>query len=154
MQMAFDAESGMDFAPLFRKPTAQLAQRSEAMALIHDSRPSDYGSGESEPDFNRGNLDWGPATETAEAPGGVVEAIGAGMESVGRSIYQHAPDHGVLGTAGHAVGSKLEAGGHYLEDRGLDGIGADVTSIIRRHPVPALVIGFGIGILAARLFRR
>jgi len=123
------------------------------MALIHDSRSSDYGSGESESDFNRGGLNLGLARETSE-PAGVVEAIGAGMESVGRSIYEHAPDHGVLGTAGHTVGSKLEAGGHYLEDRGLKGIGDDVTSIIRRHPVPALFIGFGIGILAARLFRR
>jgi len=124
------------------------------MALIHDSRSGDYGSGESEPMFERGNLNFGSARETAEAAAGVVEAIGAGMESVGRSIYEHAPDHGVLGTAGHAVGSKLEAGGHYLEDRGLKGIGDDVTMIIRRHPGPALVIGFGIGILAARLFRR
>ena len=122
------------------------------MALIHDSRSSDYGSGESEPDFNRGT--WGVSTETAEAPAGVFEAIGAGMESVGRTIYEHAPDHGVLGTAGHAVGSKLEAGGHYLEDHGVKGIGDDVTLLIRQHPVPALVIGLGIGILAARLLRR
>jgi hypothetical protein len=104
--------------------------------------------------FDRGNLDLGSATETVEAPAGVVEAFGAGMESVGKSIHEHAPDHGVLGTASHAVGSKLEAGGHYLEERGLKGIGDDVTLMIRRHPVPALFIGFGIGILAARLFRR
>jgi len=104
--------------------------------------------------FDRGSFDPSSATETAEASGGVVKAIGVGMESVGRSIYEHAPGHGILGNAGHTVGSKLEAGGHYLEDRGLKGIGDDVTSMIRRHPVPALLIGVGIGILVARLFRR
>ncbi|HZZ76872.1 MAG TPA: hypothetical protein VFE62_00040 [Gemmataceae bacterium] len=135
------------------------------MALIHDSRPSDFGSGESEPMFERSKFAASATTETSGTASEVAtyfgdkaeqatEAIGAGMESVGRSIREHAPDHGVLGTAGRAVGSKLEAGGHYLEDRGLTGAGDDLTLVIRQHPIPALFVGFGLGFLAMRLFRR
>jgi len=32
--------------------------------------------------------------------------------------------------------------------------GAEVTGIMRRHPIPTLLVGFGIGILAARIMKR
>jgi len=83
-----------------------------------------------------------------------VEALGAGMETVGCSIREHAPGHGVLGDAGKAVGDKLESGGHYLEQHGLKGVGDDITLMIRRNPIPALLVGVGLGVLAAHLLRR
>jgi hypothetical protein len=82
------------------------------------------------------------------------EAVGVGMESLGQTIRQHKPEGGVLGNAGEAVAKKLEAGGHYLEEKGLKGIGEDITSMIRRNPVPALLIGMGVGFLVARMMRR
>jgi hypothetical protein len=137
------------------------------MARIDDIRSSDFGSGGSgsEPAFNRGTFaaetccehttEQQSATEfLGEKAERAVEAIGAGMESVGKAIREHAPDHGVLGNAGRAVGDKLEAGGHYVEEQGLKGIGDDVTTAIRKNPVPALCIGFGIGFLAMCMFRR
>jgi len=133
------------------------------MARIDDIGSANYGSAlGSEPAFNRGTF----ATDTCcteqqsataflgEKAEQAVEAIGAGMESVGKAIRDHAPDHGVLGNAGRAVGDKLEAGGHYVEEQGLKGIGDDVTMSIRKNPVPALCIGFGIGFLAMCMFRR
>jgi hypothetical protein len=32
--------------------------------------------------------------------------------------------------------------------------GAEVTSLMRRYPIPTLLVGFGIGILAARMIKR
>jgi hypothetical protein len=83
-----------------------------------------------------------------------VEAVGVGLEAVGRNIREHVPDVAVIGPAGHAVGDKLEAGGHYLEDHGLSGIAKDVTEIIRRNPIPLLLCGLGLGFLMARMTRR
>lgn len=81
-------------------------------------------------------------------------AVGAGIESLGSAIREHEPACGTLHNAGEAVADKLEGGGRYLEKNGLKGIGNDVTDIIRRNPIPALLIGVGVGILLARMVRR
>ena len=38
----------------------------------------------------------------------------------------------------------------YIEDRGIRGLTADVTDVIRRYPTPALLCGVLIGVLLAR----
>jgi len=82
------------------------------------------------------------------------EKVGAGMESLGGAIREHEPKQGMLHCAGEAVAQKLEGGGRYLEQHGLKGIGDDVTSLIRRNPIPAILIGIGVGALLAQLVRR
>jgi hypothetical protein len=82
------------------------------------------------------------------------QSVGAGMESLGGAIREHEPMQGPLHNAGEAVADKLEGGGRYLEQQGLKGIGEDVTALIRRNPIPALLIGVGVGILIARIARR
>lgn len=82
------------------------------------------------------------------------EAVGAGMESLGSSIREHTPDSGMLGKAGDAVADKLEGAGQYLETQGLQGLARDATDLIRKNPIPALLVGVGIGFLLARLMRR
>ena len=80
-------------------------------------------------------------------------AVGAGMESLGETIRQHTPNAGMLGNASHAVSDRLESGGHYLEEKGLKGIGEDLTNMIRSNPVPALLVGIGFGFLLAKIMR-
>jgi len=82
------------------------------------------------------------------------EGVGAGMESLGETIREQKPEAGFLGAAGEAVANKLKRGGRYLEEQGLQGIGRDITNIIRRNPVPAILIGIGVGFLLSRLVRR
>lgn len=96
----------------------------------------------------------GTASFLEEKAEQATEAVGAGMESLGETIREHMPEGGVLSNAGEAVASKLEAGGHYLEEKGLKGIGEDITKMIRRNPVPALLLGMGVGFLVARMMRR
>ncbi len=79
------------------------------------------------------------------------EAMGAGMESLGGAIRDREPTAAMLHNAGETVANKLEGGGQYLEQHGLKGIGDDVTDLIRRNPIPALLIGVGVGILIARI---
>jgi len=79
-------------------------------------------------------------------------AMGAGMKSAADTIRENAPDKGILGSASSAVASTLEQGGRYLEEQGLSGIGSDMTNLIRRNPIPAVLIGVGVGFLMARMF--
>lgn len=80
-------------------------------------------------------------------------AVGSGMKSLAGNIREHTPQGGVLGTATGAVADTLESGGRYLEEHGLSGIGEDMTSLIRRNPIPAVLVGIGIGFLIARATR-
>jgi hypothetical protein len=44
----------------------------------------------------------------------------------------------------------LESGGRYLQQEGLSGIMDDVTELVKRNPIPALLLGIGIGFILAR----
>ena len=81
------------------------------------------------------------------------EAVGAGMESLGGVIREHIPSRGMISNTGEAVAEKLESGGRYLEEQGLQGIAEDLTNLIRRNPIPTLLIGIGVGFALARMLR-
>src|SRR5262245_61317863 len=81
-------------------------------------------------------------------------AVGAGMESLGNAMHSEKPDQGMFCTAKEAVAEKLEGAGQYLGEQGLKGMAEDVTNLIRKNPVPALLIGVGVGFLLARMARR
>lgn len=75
-------------------------------------------------------------------------AVGKEMESLGNTIRSKGPQEGVLGNAGAAVASTLESCGKELES-GVSGMAEDLTNTIRRHPVPAILVGVGVGFLIA-----
>jgi len=81
------------------------------------------------------------------------EAVSSGMRSLGDTIREHTPDSGMLKTAGAAVADTLESGGRYLEEHKLREIGDDVTNMIRRNPLPAVLIAAGLGFVLARAMR-
>lgn len=81
------------------------------------------------------------------------DALGSSMEQLGHTIRDKSPKDGIIGQTGQAVASTLESGGRYLEEHNLQQMGDDITGMIRRHPVPALLIGIGIGFLVARATR-
>lgn len=78
-------------------------------------------------------------------------AVGGGMKSLAGTIRQHRPHEGMLGTASASVADSLESGGRYLQEEGLRGMADDVTNMIRRNPIPALLIGIGLGFLLAKV---
>jgi hypothetical protein len=96
----------------------------------------------------------GKAKDMASAVGHSAEdathALGSGMQSLGGTIREHSPQSGILGAAGTTVASNLESGGRYLQKEGLSGIAEDMTDLIRRNPVPAMLIGIGLGFILAR----
>jgi uncharacterized protein YjbJ (UPF0337 family) len=82
-----------------------------------------------------------------------VSSIGSGMQSVAGTIRDKGPHSGVLGSATSGIASAMENTGEYLEDKGLSGMAGDLTELIRRHPMPALLVGIGLGYLLARITR-
>jgi ElaB/YqjD/DUF883 family membrane-anchored ribosome-binding protein len=60
----------------------------------------------------------------------------------------------MLGSAAQYAASGLQQTGRYMEEQGFSGMMDDVTNVIRRNPVPAVLIGLGIGFLLGRALRR
>jgi uncharacterized protein YjbJ (UPF0337 family) len=90
------------------------------------------------------------ATKAAQSMSAVGEKIG----SLADVIRDKAPHEGAVGTAATSVANKLDAAGSYLQEKKVDHIVGDLTNTIRRYPIPALLIGLGIGYLLAGRMRR
>jgi hypothetical protein len=88
-----------------------------------------------------------------EAADAGAAAVGGGLKSLAGAVRDHGPHEGPLGNATTAVAKGLEKGGKYLQQEGLSGIADDVTEMIRRNPIPAVLVGVGIGFLLAQLIR-
>jgi len=80
--------------------------------------------------------------------------LGSGMKSLGESLRDKAPQGGVLGSAASSVASGLERSGQYLQQEGISGMAGDLTDLIRKNPIPALLVGVGIGFILARATSR
>jgi uncharacterized protein YjbJ (UPF0337 family) len=83
-----------------------------------------------------------------------VSAVGEKIGSLADVIREKAPHEGAVGTAATAVAEKLNVAGSYLQEKDLNHVLSDVSSMIRRYPVPSLLVGLGIGYLLARSTRR
>jgi len=77
-------------------------------------------------------------------------SIAGGLKAAGEAIRQNAPHDGRLGQASSAVAQTLSDTGDYLQREGLQGIGNDLACLVKRNPIPALLIGVGLGFLIAR----
>ena len=62
------------------------------------------------------------------------------------------PDLPIVDPHHHLV--DRENTGRYLQEEGLKGIAEDVTNLIRRNPIPALLAGVGVGFLIGRITTR
>jgi hypothetical protein len=82
------------------------------------------------------------------------QAVGSSIESLGGRLRDKLPEKGVLGAAGSSVASGLESSGKYIREEGLSGMTEDVTNLIRRNPVPAVLVGIALGFLIARVTTR
>jgi hypothetical protein len=80
-------------------------------------------------------------------------AVGDGVKSLGDKLRESGPQEGMLGAASSAVAGALERGGGYLQEQGLSGMADDLIGLIKKNPVPAVLIGVGIGFLLARATR-
>jgi uncharacterized protein YjbJ (UPF0337 family) len=103
-----------------------------------------------------------PAREQAAAPSSAASTaanqatsvVGEQLGSLAGTIRDKAPREGTAGRAATAVADKLGAAGAYLQEKNVEHLAGDLTDLIRRYPMAALLIGLGIGYLVARSTRR
>jgi len=93
----------------------------------------------------------GTAREKADD---AISTVGERMSTMAGTLREKAPREGVLGSAASAVAERLESGGQYLQHHGLSDMAGDVTSLIRQHPMQALLCGFGLGFILGMTWRR
>jgi hypothetical protein len=77
-------------------------------------------------------------------------AVGHGIQNLAGQVRDSGPNSGMLGSATRAVADGIEGAGKYVEDKNLSGMMDDVTGLIKRNPIPALLLGLGIGFLVGR----
>jgi ElaB/YqjD/DUF883 family membrane-anchored ribosome-binding protein len=81
-------------------------------------------------------------------------ALGERVRSAGGALRERGPREGMLGSATGAVAESLENTGRYIQEEGILGMAEDITELIRRNPIPAVMVGVGIGFLLAKMTRR
>jgi len=80
-------------------------------------------------------------------------SVGGGIQSLADTVRDKGPSSGMLGKATETVAGALEHTGKYLEDKQLSGMAEDVTGLIKKNPIPALLIGMGVGFLLGRMLK-
>lgn len=80
-------------------------------------------------------------------------SAGGDIKGWGDKLSENTPHEGLVGHASQAMADTLKEGGHYLEEAKLSGLADDVTKMIKRNPMPAVLIGFGIGLILGRALR-
>jgi hypothetical protein len=86
----------------------------------------------------------------SQAADELTASAGVGIQGLGDRLGKIAPQTGVLGGASQAVAQGVKKGGKYIEGAKLSGITGNLAQLIRRHPIPAVLIGIGMGWFACR----
>jgi hypothetical protein len=62
-------------------------------------------------------------------------------------------DSDVVNKAGEYVSEAWESGSRYFQEHNFKDMADDVAGVIRRNPIPALLVGIGLGFVLARSMR-
>lgn len=88
-----------------------------------------------------------------ERAGDALHTMGSSMKSAGESIREALPQSGMLGAASSRIADTLDSTGRYFEQHNFANIGEDLTGMVRRNPIPALLCAAAVGFLLARASR-
>jgi hypothetical protein len=119
-----------------REAEGQVADRVKDFASQSADRAKDFGKS---------------ATNMADS---ATAKVGSRVESMADKLRDSAPREGMVHDAATKVADTLEKGGRYLQAEGLSGMAGDLTNVIRRNPIPAVLVGIGVGYLIAHALRR
>jgi len=98
------------------------------------------------------------AGKAGEAAQGAVQTVkemaGDAASYIGRKAESatSAVGSGIKSAAGSIAGT-VESGQKYLSEHSMGDIANDVAGVIRRNPIPALLIAVGLGFIMARAMR-
>lgn len=90
------------------------------------------------------------ASYVGQKTGEASASVGSGLRSLGDSVRERGPEGGMAGNASAAVADTLDSSGSYLQEQGLKDMVDDVSTLIRRYPIPALIVGAAAGYLIGK----
>ncbi len=70
---------------------------------------------------------------------------GVGIQGLGDMLSKNSPQAGVLKGASDAVAGVIKEGGEYLQEAKITGLTEDVSHVIRRNPIPSVLIALSAG---------
>jgi hypothetical protein len=94
------------------------------------------------------------ASTAQERADSAMSSVGQQMSNLAGTLRQNAPNEGFIGNAASTVADQLQHGGQYLQQHGLGDMAGDLSTLIRRHPMPALLCAFGFGWFLGMASRR
>jgi ElaB/YqjD/DUF883 family membrane-anchored ribosome-binding protein len=146
---AVEAAAGMaeETKDKLKETSGETTERARMLAEDAAHRAGEWARGAGERAQELGH-------EAREATDGAIASVGKGMSNLAGSVREHAPAEGMLGSAATTVAGQLEASGKYLQQHGVGEMADDLTRMVRKNPVPSLLVAFGVGFLAGSLLRR
>jgi hypothetical protein len=93
-------------------------------------------------------------TRAVDKVNGATKTVGETMSALAGTIRANASQEGTLSSAAQTMANQLDTAGSYLQDKTFEGIGQDVTELIRRYPLQAVLVGLGLGYLFSRRSER
>ncbi len=90
------------------------------------------------------------ACEVGKKADELTASAGVSIQGLGDRLSNSAPHAGILGSASQAVAKTVKDGGDYLEHAKLSGMTEDVAQLVRRNPIPAILIAIGLGWFVGR----
>lgn len=75
---------------------------------------------------------------------------GAGMKTFAERLATQAPQQGPLGSASKTAAQALRDSGEYVESAKFSGMAEDFAELVRRNPLPAILIAVGLGWFVGR----
>ncbi len=93
------------------------------------------------------------ASDVGKKADDLAASAGAGIQGLGDRLSKNTPQTGVVGSASQAVAKTVKDGGRYIEGAKLSGITEDLAELIRRNPIPAVLLGIGLGWFVCRKLR-
>jgi len=140
------SQTGSDVKQWAQEAGAQLADKARDTASSVAGQARDAASSVAR---TAGNV----ASAIGERADDATSSVGSGIKSLAGTLRENAPHGGMMGSAASSVADALETSGRYLQEHGLGDIGSDFVNLIRRNPIPAVLVGIGIGYLFARATR-
>jgi len=83
-----------------------------------------------------------------------IGTLGEKLHGYAETLREKAPTEGSVGSAARSVAGGLESGADYLSKHGVSDMAGEVTALVRRHPLRALWVGIGAGVLLGSMFLR
>jgi hypothetical protein len=146
--------SGMEKA---KETAGSMTEKAKDMASSAAHSAGEMASGAAQKAWDTASSVGQSAGEAASNVGRRAEettaSVGGSMRSLAGQLRENLPHEGMVGSASSAVADTLDRGGRYLQEEGLRGMASDLTHLIRRHPIPAVLIGLSVGFLVARSMR-